>query len=423
MKKKIFNLITILILLNINYTLEYETVKLIFESAFYIKLKSTQSREGQYFQFTNSLPVYLLPSIDCELCSNHINDNSTDYEHIKDNVSSLYYYHNFTGNEYKGKLYTESNLEILGNFIAFKNVSYIKNYTGNGLFSLSFLNYNFSTSQKLFALDFSGSSVELHLGGYNKEKEKDSEIKTFNINIENSTDNELNSVWFLKFSKIYINDQLVNGTNSNNLRLLKEEKNDNDTISYKLTFDIAVNGLKVPKKFFMDNLKNIFPEDGKCQIYRSGFFSCNCDETYTTKFANFKFVGEKGEIFYINATDYMSYTSSISGSSCSIYLMINYENDLFVAGYSILNNYYDIFDVDNKTFTILINQNDKQSDTVTFIILFVVVFSIGIAIFFGGYYFYNKHVINDPNNNFGVHPEEENNNAQNEGGQNNNEEN
>ena len=420
MKMKTFNFLIILIILNIACNAEFETIELLYSNAYYIPIKFSPKSSVYNIRFSNSIPINLFPSINCEMCSYVMNETCTDFEFVKENISSLYYYYNFSGNEYKGKFLAE-NFEIEGNFIAFTNITYHKNYTGKGLFSLSYLNYNSSSTLKLFALYFTGTNGELHLGGYDKNKEKDSEIKTFNVSIDenNSTDNEFKSNWHIKFSKIYINNQLVNETNSNNLRLLKEEKNDINVSNYKLTFDIAVDGLQIPKKFFIDNLKKIFPEDGKCQINRLGYFSCNCDETYTTKFANFKFENENGEIFYINTTDYMSYTSSISGSYCSVYLMINYENDLFIAGYSVLNNYYDIFDLEKKTFTILINQNGKQSDTTLFIILFVVVFSIGIAIFFGGFYFYNKYVINDPSNNFGVQPQEEENNRQNEEGQNN----
>ena len=118
----------------------------------------------------------------------------------------------------------------------------------------------------------------------------------------------------------------------------------------------------------MNNLKKIFPEDGKCQINRNGYFVCYCNEDYKTKFANFKFVTSDNETFYINTTDYMTYVSSISGSYCYVYLWINYDNDLFIGGDSVLNNYYNIFDVENRKFSIFINKDSKESDTITFII-------------------------------------------------------
>ena len=427
MKMKEFNLLITLFILNIDSSLEYEKIDLLYDDYYYIKIKLSpeKNRDGFYSRFSNSLPVNFFPSKDCEMCLYFINESSSDFEFVKENTSSLYYYYNFTGNEYKGQVILSDELVSYHNFIAFKNISYTKNYTGKGFISLSYLNYNFTTDLKLFALYFTNTNAELHLGGYDEEKEKDGEKKTFDVTIDenNSTSSEFKSRWYIGFSKIYINEKLVNETNSNNLRSLKEEKSDIDTSNYKLTFDIAINGLRIPKKFFFDNLKNIFPEDGKCQIYKSGYFSCSCDETYKTKFANFKFENDKGEIFYINTTDYMTYTSSISGSYCFLYLMINYENDLFIGGYPVLNNYYDIFNVENKTFTIIINEKDKQSNTFTYIILFVVVFTLGIVIFFGGYYFYNKYVINDPNNNFGVQQQEEENNRHNDGRQNNEENN
>ena len=119
--------------------------------------------------------------------------------------------------------------------------------------------------------------------------------------------------------------------------------------------------------------------------------------------------------FLVNVTDYMAYQSSISGSRCNIDIVINYENDLFIGGTTVLNNYYSIFNIENKTFSILPRENKNIKQTGKYIILFFVVLILAILILFGGYYFYNKYVINDPT---GLAPQ--NNNVHNNNNANNN---
>ena len=92
----------------------------------------------------------------------------------------------------------------------------------------------------------------------------------------------------------------------------------------------------------------------------------------------------------------MYFQSSISGSRCNIDIVINYDNDLFIAGTTVLNNYYNIFDIDNKTFAILPKEDLNTKQTGKYIFLFFVMIFLAIALLFGGYYFYNKYVINDP---------------------------
>ena len=92
----------------------------------------------------------------------------------------------------------------------------------------------------------------------------------------------------------------------------------------------------------------------------------------------------------------MIYQSSISGSRCTVDIVINYDNDLFIGGTTVLNNYYSIFDIGNKTFSILPRENQNIKETGKYIFVFFVVLVLAFAILFGGYYFYNKYIINDP---------------------------
>ena len=179
---------------------------------------------------------------------------------------------------------------------------------------------------------------------------------------------------------------IINRNNKDNITNIKESK---------LTLDMSINQFYIPRKFFIENVEKIFPADAKCQITRGGYFTCDCDEEYKSKFGNFKFVSESGVEFLINVTDYMYFQSSISGSRCKIDIVINYDNDLFISGTTVLNNYYNIFDIDNKIFAILPKEDLNTKQTEKFIILFFVMIFLAIALLFGGYYFYNKYVIND----------------------------
>ena len=194
-----------------------------------------------------------------------------------------------------------------------------------GRYSLSYLNYNFNTPKKIFVIKFLDENAELHLGDYDHNRKMD-EIKTFNIVtqykyenhtetiiIENDTlnnifennlfieedDNKIHlqniiyeidkSTWYMSFPKLKIKK--------------KEEKDvDNPLEEYKLTLDISADRIYIPINFFIKNVQNIFPKDGKCQINKEGYFTCQCDEDYKKNFGNFKFIAENGETFWINVT-------------------------------------------------------------------------------------------------------------------------
>ena len=166
--------------------------------------------------------------------------------------------------------------------------------------------------------------------------------------------------------------------------------------SYKLTLDLSVDYFFIPKLFFEKNVKKIFPKDSNCQLTKeSGYFFCDCDEDYKTKFGTFVFEAN-GTKFYVNVTDYMTYQSSITGSVCAVHIVINYDNDMFIGGNSVLKNYYTIFDVENQKLSIIEENNLGGKETKKFLILFFAVLFGSILILFGGYFLYNKYIINEP---------------------------
>ena len=413
-----------------NVYLEFEKIDLIYQDGyFYIPLNFPykENKTKTYYIFSTKLPMSFYPSLNCTKCTKKLL-NQSEFESKEKNKSIPYYYYNFVGGEYHGNLTTDKYYSE-DDFVAFDNMTYAKNYTGKGRFSLSYLNYNFNTSKKLFAIKFYENNAELHLGDYDHERNMD-DFKAFNIttdfnysyynetipvnendivklnNIfgnsllmeeednktkyENRTLELDNSMWYMSFPKIKINDKEVDNTQKN----------------YKLTLDMSNDRFYIPRDFFIKNVDKIFPKEAKCQISRGGYFICQCDEEYKTKFGNFKFISENGTEFLVNVTDYMSFQSSISGSKCEVHLVLNYDNDLFIGGTTVLNNYYSIFNIENKTFSILPRENLNIKETGKYLIMFFIVLIIAFALFFGGYFFYNKYVINDPT---GIVPQSNNN--------------
>ena len=405
-----------------NILSDYEKLDLTYKSSyFYIDLNFPFPGKNMSYIFSTYLPKCFFPSTACKynkICDYEVIDYlNPNFQNSTKNISIPYYFYNFIGKEYNASINT-SKYQAPQKFCSFDNLTYADRYSGYGRFSLSFLNYNFNTEKKIFAIKFNEENAELHLGGYedkidlnqasnfdvevvNKYENYTEEIEhknnTNNLFENNFLEEENNndtikenitieidkSTWFMNFSKLKIKRK-------------KEEEVDYKLDSYKLTLDMSGNKFYIPRKFFVKNVQKIFPEDAKCQLSRDGFFVCQCDEDYKTKFGSFVFENDNGTKFYVNVTDYMTYQSSIVGSECEVHLVINYDNDLFIGGITVLNNYYTIFDIDNNRLSILPRDDFNTKETSKFIMLFFVVIAITIIVLFGGYYFYNKFIINEP---------------------------
>lgn len=450
MKYSLILLIFFLSLFISSYSDDFQKIPLTMKDYYYyIPLKLSPNASLTYYIFSNYLPINFFPSFKCEICQQyHINESNPEYfTFVKENASVPYYYFYYFGDVYRSTITTvgDKTYQMEQDFIAFRNITYVKNYTGYGRFSLSYLNYNFTTEKKIFAIKFDTVDAELHLGGYdttiiNNDTQK--KLKTFKVIVDenNSTDDLYQSMWYMEFPKLYINNELVK--KETNLSLADLENNNDLSSSfytpllssgpssfsspmnnnkYKLTLDMSTDKLYIPKDFFFENVKSIFPPESKCQILDSGYFYCQCSEDYKEQFGNFKFEADDGEIFFINTTDYIVYESSISGSYCYVHIIINYENDAFIGGIAVLNNYYNIFNIDENTFhTYQVTDND-QLDTAKYIILFFVVAAVGELVLFGGYFCYKKYAINNPENIMAQANQNNNNNAGNNNNGNNDE--
>ena len=401
----------ILIIILFETNSEYEKISLKLDSdEYYIPIKLGENRNIEYFIFSNIPQISFFPSSKCSICETfHINENDNNsYSFIKDNIVVPYYYYNFTGDLYNTNITLGSQI-AKKEFLAFDKILYIDNYNGKGRFSLSFLNYNFNTSNKIFALTLNHNGGQLDLGDYNHDIIKDkSKLHTFNITTTNinNTNEYLNS-WYINFTKLTINNRNVDYNNN-----------------IKFTFDISTNYFFIPKDFFFNNAHRIFSEKSKCQVQIDGYFVCMCDQNYGEKFGNFKFFNENNEYIEVKYSDYISLDETTGNNICYILIKINYETDLFIAGKYVMNNYYTIFDVDNNQLkTYPLSQEYLFYDQRN-VIIFLFVICIGGLIFLSCFCIYrnffsgNNDVVNlnkdliEENNGEGNDQENEENNNQ-----------
>jgi hypothetical protein len=119
---------------------------------------------------------------------------------------------------------------------------------------------------------------------------------------------------------------------------------------------MSANKFYIPKEFFVKNVQKIFPKEAKCQLARDGYFICQCDEDYKTKFGSFVFENEKGTKFYVNVTDYMTFQSSVSGSECDVHSICLTEDfgrvkNVELATQCVLDEFNKYLKIQNAPFT------------------------------------------------------------------------
>ena len=377
--------------------LKYEKIDLNIEKAlYYIPIKISEIIKESYFLFSNNAPLSFYPTTNCKICTKlKLNETKLNLISIKENINIPYYHNNFTGNTYNHNLSIKNLPSIISEseFIGFNKVTYKSSFSYNGIFSLSFLNYNFNTSKKIFALQFIKDNCQLHLGGYNDNLIKqDNNLKKFFVNKDNNNSNDViyNPIWYIKFNNIAINNSPYKFKNNTGI---------------KLTFDIGSDKLHLPKKFFFDNMNKLFPEKSHCQIHPDGYFLCDCGDNYRSAFGNISFYDQNGEIFTIYPVDYIVYETGLTGSTCTAKIKINYENDLFIAGNVVLKNYYSIFNIDDNTF--LMYRNEEKDDNILNFILALIIIGFLAILIFGIYFCIKKWRIRNSENEVNQENEQE----------------
>ena len=353
---------------------DYETISLKYDSnEYYIPIKIGNNKKTEYFIFSNLLPINIFPSSKCLFCNSyHINESDANsYSFIKKNVIVPYYYLNFTGDLYESNFTLGSQTNTM-NLVAFDNISYLDSYKGKGRFSLSFLNYCFNTTKKIFSLTFNRDKGQLHLGGYSLDI-IGNETKLNNFTITKTNYNNSNE---------YLDTWYINSTLSINGEKLKD--------NYKFTFDISSNYFHIPKDFFFKNVDKFFSEKTKCQVQPEGYFICECDQNYDKYFGNFKFWNTNNNYIEVKYTDYISIDEQGNGNLCYVLIKINYENDLFIAGKYVMNNYYIIFDIDNNQIRTLLTNNGNNDYEQKNVVIFLFVLCMGGIAFLCCYCIYKN---------------------------------
>ena len=335
-----------------------------------ISLKIGKTLSSFNLIFDTSLHRSLLASQNCDICIRK-GYNTSNSKKILSNQTQIKYYYTFYGNEYEDSfnlMIKNENLESNFSFISFTNVSYAYQISISGFFGLSFTNYYFNTSKKIFGLQYFTGKVILDIGELNTNIVKNySLLKNYSVSY-----NQNKTQWFIEIDSITIN----------NIPARNKEKQ-------KLIFDTSTYNIYIPKTFFFDNIDLILPKIGKCQVQMSGTFLCKCNEKFKSIFPDFIFLIDK-ETLFINVTDYVIFDSSVSGNNCYVSFIVNYYNDLWIIGNSILNNYYTIFDIDNN-FVKLYDKKVKLKVKAEFIFMLFLLILFICFIIFATYIIYKKY--------------------------------
>ena len=336
----------------------------------FISLQIGETLSSFNMIFDTSLHKSLLASENCEICIRK-GYNTKNSKKLLSNQTQIKYYYTFYGNEYEDSfnIITKNvNLKSNFSFISFTNVSYIYQIPISGFFGLSFTNYNFNTSKKIFGLQYYTGKVILDIGELNTNIVKNySLLKNYSVSY-----NQNKTQWFIEVNSIII---------KNNPARNKEKQ--------KLIFDTSTYNIYIPKTFFFDNIDLILPKNGKCQVQLSGTFLCQCNEKFKSIFPDFIFLIDK-ETLFINVTDYVIFDSSVSGNNCYVSFIVNYYNNLWIIGNSILNNYYTIFDIDNN-FVKLYDKKVKLNVKAEFIFMLFLLILFICFIIFATYIIYKKY--------------------------------
>ena len=383
------NIFSIIYILNLFLIIkaDYEKISLKYEdNSLYIPIKIGNKKE-ENIRFSTMLPINFFPSSSCQKCKNYYIEEKDLHEYtlVQSGVCLLYYYLNYTGDIYRTTitLGSKTNSE---DFIALNNINDIESYKGYGRYSLSFLNYGFNTANKIFGLFLNDDYPELHLGGYERSiVANQTSLLTFNISkTNNSLINFFNDFWYINFVSLYINGRQIEGPN------------------FKLSFDSSTSFFHIPKDYFFTYASSIFPVQSRCQVQPEGIFVCFCNSEYKRIFSTFKFKAENNQTIEIRPQDYIYFDGSHGDNYCYVNIMLNYDSDYFIAGKSVMSNYYNIFDIDAgqlKLFPVKkkVNEFYKEKNFIISIVLLLA----GIFLFVSCYLIYRKYFSHRNNQNNG----------------------
>ena len=332
-----------------------------------------------------SISKSLLASEECQICLGGKFPKEGTNSSAEQNFTKSY--NIYTGEEWSSSFYftqdmnTISQNHLILNYILFKNITLRSSFSLTGYLSMSYANENLTKSMSKFALDFQGEQTYLDLNETNQYLNTSNE-QAFNVTVSNDT-------WYLQFDTLVIKKQ---GQNISNFSLPTED------YKYNVTLDSTTWYIKIPKDFFFNNLEQLFPPTEQCQVQIAGYFLCSCNSSYAYEFPTFYFKNSSNDndTFQIKPLDYIQYVASIgNGENCFVYYNVNYDNNQWITGINVMNNYYCVFDLKEKKFLLYDKIIGKQTNR-TFTV-FIIVAAISTLVLFGGHFIYKKFVV-DRNN-------------------------
>lgn len=182
-----------------------------------------------------------------------------------------------------------------------------------------------------------GDQSKLYLGGYDRNLINGTDIEKISwVDVRYTDEPDSTKIeWYISTNSVKVNSLHI-----------EEEQN--------LVLYSGSNLVRIPKNFFFKNIKNIFNKNSKCQIWTDNVFHCECDSDYATTFPTFTFLLNNGKNnITISPDDYvvLDYSLNLSSDStghCLLYMSLNYDNDYWLLGNNIINNYYTIYDVETS---------------------------------------------------------------------------
>lgn len=332
-----------------------------------------------------SIPLSLINSPKCIVCTN---SRTYTYEPTQSKDSQFIKESSYTKGkyEYKGIAYSdsisistyESQEKVIKNqinLLSINEISLVTKIAENGYLSLSYYSDILNQMEKrIFVFECSDSSGTITLGGINTDVINTTQLVYFPI----KTDEEIKK-WYLESNFI----EVFNSTTKN-----KIEK------PQRIVIDSTTWQVHVPKSFFYQNAKLIL--SSFCQVQPTGQFYCDCKEKESYDFfPTFQFDFGNGRLL-VEPKDYLAFEPS--SNYCILYMNINYATDDWILGINVLNNYYTVFDYENKQIAFYDRKNGK-TDSSRFLIILISVGLSSVLILFGGFWIYKKclaHYFNQP---------------------------
>lgn len=331
------------------------------------------------------LPTSLINSVNCQLCQN---SNTKNYDPPKSGMINEFASYKrrkyqYNGTEFKDSFFITDKKDgrlFSGTFpfLSIINISLTNSIGESGFVSLNPFSdfFNIINEKKIIILELEDSKGLMKIGDVDPETVDLTKLTYYQITSDSKQ----------KTSYLLSKELVIKGEYSLPYTFTEE---------LKLMIDTTTWQFHIPRDFFYKHIEQIIPL--QCQITLNGFFYCECKPTDLDSFPTYNFtIGDK--IISITPEHYLSYDSS--NHICTLSININYYNEFWTIGLSLLTKKVTLFDYDNSQHRMgfITKTIPKKNDTTTFIIVFVSVALFSCLLFFGGYCLYKKYYLHANDN-------------------------